>query len=179
HGSLDIIKYLVGNGVDVHKNNVLLLASKHGHLGILSHFIKNGGNNLDDLFKSASQKGNLKTVKYLLDNGVDISTAGAEALRLASISGNLEVVKYLIENGADIYINRFVKYLIEKGADIGKGGNDSLRAASENGNFDIVKYLVENGPGLDLYEALEEAETYSRFKIIKFLKKVKTPKGNV
>ncbi|PVU98785.1 hypothetical protein BB559_001310, partial [Furculomyces boomerangus] len=66
-----------------------------------------------------------------------------------------------------------------KGADIGKGGNDSLRAASENGNFDIVKYLVENGPDLDLDEALEEAETYSRFKIIKFLKKVKTSKGNV
>jgi hypothetical protein len=71
--------------------------------------------------------GDFKTIKYLLDLGVNRDID--EALLRASESGNTDVVKYLVEHG-------------EHGV---KNYNLALLAAVESNKLEIVKYLVENG----------------------------------
>ena len=77
-GRLEIIKYLVDNGADIHANDEYDL-------------------------RRAAANGRLEVVKYLVDNGADIHANDDGALRWAAENGRLEVVKYLIDNGADIH----------------------------------------------------------------------------
>ena len=79
-GNLEVVKYLVENGADIHaeKDYALRLAAYNGHLDV---------------------------VKYLVEKGVNIHADGDYSLKLATVNGNLEVVKYLVEKGADIYKN--------------------------------------------------------------------------
>ena len=69
-GHLDIVKYLVENGADIHAENdyALIWASNYGHLEV---------------------------VKYLVENGANIHAENDEALRTARWNEDLEVVKYL------------------------------------------------------------------------------------
>jgi len=78
-GLIEIVKYLVEKGADVHVNN-------------------------DEALKFASFKGRLEVVKYLVENGADVHIYDY-ALRYASIKGHFEIVRYLVENGADIHVN--------------------------------------------------------------------------
>ena len=41
-------------------------------------------------------------VKYLVENGADITVWNNEAIRMAANAGHLDVVTYLAESGADI-----------------------------------------------------------------------------
>jgi ankyrin repeat protein len=54
-----------------------------------------------DLLKNIKNN-NLDTVKYLVSQGVDITSEDDYAVRLAGYNGNLEIVKYLVSQGADI-----------------------------------------------------------------------------
>ena len=81
---------------------------------------------LDTALLGAANKGHIKIVKYLIENGADIHSSGEGALLLATEKGYLEVVKYLIEHGSDIHAN----------------DNEALRLAAESGHLDIVKYLI-------------------------------------
>ena len=54
-----------------------------------------------------SKLGNIKSVKFLIENGADVNTQnekGITALMLASRFGHIETVKFLIEKGADVNI---------------------------------------------------------------------------
>src|SRR4030042_1933252 len=73
--------------------------------------------------------GNLKMVKYLHQNGADITANNNAAIRWASRNGHLEVVKYLHQNGGDITADN----------------NCAIRWASRNGHLEVVKYLHQNG----------------------------------
>ena len=77
-GHLEIVKYLVDNGADVHAND-------------------------DEALRWAASNGYLEVVEYLVDNGADIHANNDGALMWATLNGRLEVVKYLVENGADIH----------------------------------------------------------------------------
>lgn len=84
-----------------------------------------------DKLVNASGRGDLDTVRSLVDSGVDATTYGNLAVQLASGNGHLEVVKYLVSVGADVtaydsitvmYAAAYnqlavVKYLISVGAD--------------------------------------------------------------
>ena len=53
----------------------------------------------------ASRTGDLKKVKYLVENGADVNALdewGKTPLYMASYRGHLDIVKYLLENGADV-----------------------------------------------------------------------------
>ena len=114
--------------------------------------------NKENALNFASLKGKLLVVKYLVENGADITHLNNEAVRWASYDGHLEIVKYLVENGADItdennqalrYASYYgylelVKYLVENGSDVNAEDNYALREASENGHLEIVKYLTEH-----------------------------------
>ena len=62
--------------------------------------------------KVAAINGNLKTVKYLVEQkGADIHAKDDLALKTAAINGELEVVKYLIEKGSDVrpYVDELIQ----------------------------------------------------------------------
>ena len=95
-GDLDIVKYLVKEGVNATAG--VTEASQYGHLEIVKFLVQNGANIhvLGDLaLRHASSKGHLEVVKFLVQNGADIHVLDDVALRLASERGQLEVVKYL------------------------------------------------------------------------------------
>ena len=101
----------------------------------------------------------IDTWQYLCKNGIDI----ADYVRWATENGHLDVVKYLHENGADITDRDneavicaaengrldVVKYLHEHGADITAQDNMAVRWAKIGGSQEIVDYLLANGAKLD------------------------------
>ena len=117
--------------------------------------------NMDGLFALTIRFKNqdlLKIIKYLHENGADITAENNYAIRWTSRNGYLDVVKYLHANGADITTGNnyaikwasnnghleVVKYLYINGADITVENNHAIRWASENGHLEVVKYLHKN-----------------------------------
>ncbi len=80
-GHLDIVKYLVEKGADIHAPNDLAPP--------------------DRALRQAAHNGHLDVVKYLVDKGSDIHVRDDLALKGAARGGHLEVVKYLVGKGAD------------------------------------------------------------------------------
>lgn len=145
----------------------------------------------------ASENGNLKLVKSLIDVGCDCnvkSDYGYTPLHYASKNGKYEVVEILISAGANVNAKNssgytplhcssdkgyfdIVKSLISAGAD--KEAKDtsyenSLIKASINGHLEIVKYLITvganvNEPDSDDYTPLMYASIYGHLEIAKQL----------
>jgi ankyrin repeat protein len=83
YGHLNIIKELINAGANVKDDNYPYSTSP------LSEAIKSG---------------NTLVVKELINAGAEINTKYRNALRLAIDDDNLEMVKFLIDNGADVSI---------------------------------------------------------------------------
>ncbi|KAL6618511.1 ankyrin repeat-containing domain protein [Neocallimastix sp. 'constans'] len=133
NGNIDIVKYLVKNGVDVNTDTIF---------GETPLFYKCRG-------------GNVVIVKYLIEHGADINKEnnfGEIPLFISCEKGNVDIVKYLVEHGADVNKKN------DK-ADVNKKNNFGkipLCISCENGNVDIIKYLVEHGT--DMKKENDEVE---------------------
>ena len=84
------------------KNEALTFASQEGHIDIVKYLVENGADihARDELaLREASENGHVEVVKFLLENGADIhgrDYLGSDAaLREASNNGHVEVVNYL------------------------------------------------------------------------------------
>jgi hypothetical protein len=155
-GELDIVKYAVQNGADIHKSS-------------------------DFPFRIAARKGHFEVAKYLLSLGSDVNADHGEAIRYASLNGYLDFVKYLVEHGANIHavedqplqwaaFNGYldvVKYLAEHGANLRSGNDRALIWVIKNNHLDIVKYLIEHGSQHP--NAIKKAIEYGRKEIEKYL----------
>jgi ankyrin repeat protein len=135
----------------------------------------------------ASAKGDLETVKKLLNEGSDVNAAdnnGRTALHEAAWGGKTDVVKLLIEKGVSVNaadssgytaIMRaaeeghaaVVAQLIQAGADINvRGrvrGTTPLMLAAENGHIKVIQILIDNKVkinAIDLYEETALARAY-------------------
>jgi len=148
-GHLDIVKYLIEKGADLHATN------------------KNNGTPLH----AAASNGKLNVVEYLIEEkkvNLEVQDKdGNTSLSLAARGGHLDVVEYLVEKGANLSVTNksgntpmyeamsfdIVKYFAEKGANINavnKNGFTLLHVAAANGNLDVVKYLIEEkGTNID------------------------------
>jgi len=132
----------------------------------------------DELLK-ASNKGNLKLIKTLIEKGGPTllkDDYSIQALLHATEEEHLDVVKFLVEKGVELndtgssYIEdeefqktalmiaaakgnlEMVKYLVEKGAEVDWAGYNEetpLHCACESGNFEMVKFLLENGAEIE------------------------------
>lgn len=120
-------------------------------------------NNIERLFISAATKGDLKTIKHVIENGhITFGYVIESGINLASYNGYLEIVKYLIE-----YSNS-----IDDIIDIDK--SKAIIEASAKGFPEIVKYLIEQGADItvDSHASLRYAHINNHPKVIKELRKV-------
>ena len=110
NGHLDVVKYLVERGADIHQYEyALVLTAEKGHLDIVKYLIAQGANihQYEYALVLAAEKGHLDIVKYLVDHGAN----DVEAIDLAYKNGHPNAVIYL-EN-PDFYDqeNRLHRYL--------------------------------------------------------------------
>lgn len=114
----------------------------------------------------ASLQGNLDTVRYLLDNSVDVNAQGGRygtALQAASYhQANMLILQHLLDHGANVNAQggkygtalqaasrigniHNVLFLLGKGAEVNAQGGEygtALQAASRHGHLDIVECLL-------------------------------------
>ena len=159
YGHLEIVKYLVKHGADIHTQNdyALRYATEKGYLDIVKYLVENGADihaNNDFSLRSAADNGHLEIAKYLVEQGADIHALQDFSLRWAATNGHFEIVKYLVEHGADVHAQddfclvwpaakgnlKIVKYLVEHGINI---QDYALRRAAEHGHAEVVEYLQE------------------------------------
>jgi len=113
----------------------------------------------------ASEKGDIKKVTLLLENGADVNTKdndGWTPLMHAAEKGHKEVVELLIEKGADVNIQD-------------EDGWTALMFASQNGHKEVVELLIEKGADVNAKDyfgltALMFAEGMGHKEIVKLLK---------
>lgn len=164
NGHVDVVKYLMGKGLNIHTRNdeALIFAVRNGHLEVVKYLLGQGADihaRNDEVLIRAVRSKHLEVVKYLVSQGARINANNDAALRLAARNGNLDMVKYLVNRGANIHaINDealrwsaysghvdVVKYLVNQGANIHAKKDQALRRAAEKGHLDVVKYLVSEG----------------------------------
>lgn len=55
----------------------------------------------------AAEQGHLEIIKYLHENGADITVHNNSAIKWASCLGYVDIVKYLSQNGADLTAEQY------------------------------------------------------------------------
>jgi len=120
------------------------------------------GDELGDQLLAATRKGDLATVKQLLDKGADVNTKtryDSTPLFFACERGYLEVAKLLIERGANLNVkdnfynatalswamdkkhDAIVELLIDKGVD----PSGALRSSIQNGDKRMFQMVMDRG----------------------------------
>ncbi len=126
----------------------------------------------DPVIIIAAAKGDIKTLKKLVEQGADIETKDSferTPLLWAAMSGEFEAVKYLVSNGANIHakdkINEntlhaaarggtgeIAEYLIMKGLFADEDdtqGKTPLHCAAVMGNYEVAKVLIDHGANVN------------------------------
>lgn len=94
----------------VHDNMLLSIAARHGHLNILKYLIDHGGDihhNGDEPFRWAANNGQLDMIRYLLEYCSPDREALHTGFRHGVINGHLNIVRQLISHGVDIYYGEY------------------------------------------------------------------------
>lgn len=165
HGHLDIVEYLLEQGVDEGQSDIALcFASSCGYLDVVKCLVEHGANihAFDTVaLRKAAENGHLDIVKYLFEQGADIHVKHDEALEVSAKKGHLDLVKYLVQQGMDtkaiseaMWLSAFhghldvVKYLVEQGADIHTKDDIALCWAAIRNHQGIVEYLIAQGANI-------------------------------
>lgn len=176
--TVDTLNYLIGCGVDIHKNeDILYWSVEAGHLETIKFLIDCGLDihiNIDIALRRAAGYGYLDIVEYLIKEGADIHTYNEAPLHLAASNGHLSMVKYLIEHGANPYADdncalcyaagyghfEIVKYLIGLGRNI-IACNKGLSWAIDNEQLEIARYLLNYGADVNYKDPYTEGYEYT------------------
>ncbi|KAI5837291.1 ankyrin repeat-containing domain protein [Morchella snyderi] len=184
-GHMDIFKILLDHGADIGRTahptckTVLQAAVEGGNPDIINFLIDTGVNpgvNLGGpwgqrLLELAAWKGDMTTVKLLVDSGVNINARATDAdrtaLEAASARGHIELVRFLLRVGADVNV-RVSSY---------GGPMAALQGAAAGDYLDIVKLLVNAGAYLDTkagdstgtLTALQAAAREGHIEVVRFL----------
>ena len=105
-GHLEIVKYLLDAGADVHAgmDEALRWSCMNGNLSVANYLLESGGANVhaldDEALKIASSRGNFALVKMLLFAGANVKAQNNIALKLAARGRFGLVIMLLIQFGA-------------------------------------------------------------------------------
>jgi hypothetical protein len=150
-----------------------------------------------DELSAAARKGDVATVKQLLDAGIDVNTRfryGVTALMFACDHGHLDVVKALLDRGADPNVKdtfygmtplimavspaqkkrpehtEIAKLLIKRGA---AGKEMALSSAVEDGSVELTQAILDSGglPPEILTDSLESAKAQRQTEIVPLLER--------
>jgi len=177
NNNYNMFKYLVDNGAKVN-NTLLTLAICNNNIEMNEFFKKQGAlkepKNTKKALRYAIFKKNLKGVKYLVENGVQLNNVEGNEESLLSqpiLNNDFEMLEFLIKNDADInHIKnvdhgtfftlaiqggnmKIIKLLVENGAKLNIAntwGKTELMTAAGYKNLEITKYLVENGADINM-----------------------------
>jgi len=175
-GNIIIIKYLEFIGFDITKKNQYGKIVLHyvNDINIFTYLHSRGHdiNVIDSWgetpFLSASKKGNVKILKYLYNNGVNIYQTDILGINAILLAKNIKTLKYLEtiglslnskdNYGINVYLHaanigniKMLKYLESRGFNINYKddlGYTAIFFAIINGNMKVVKYLVNSGINL-------------------------------
>ena len=147
NGHLDVAKWLLEHGADLHGRNeeddtALLLAAINGHLEVVQWLVSLGLDLTDrnlhqnDALLSACCSGSIPTVQWIIDQGVsDVHTVcnkeGDHPLSLAALNNRVGLMSYLVEaHGCDLLR-------------LDNHGNSPLRLAATMGQVGACTWLIE------------------------------------
>ena len=145
---------LLWEGVEKNNLNYVIIGLIRG--ANISKRTKRNSQSSMSVLDKACRIGNLEIVKYLVEQGADITGNKGEPIRNSILSMHVEITKYLLKRGAFIYnINsalkwaikegglEMVKCLVEQGADIYDDEYEPgpLAIAYENGHSEIVAWI--------------------------------------
>ena len=157
-GNLELVKYLIDQGVCVQHPKIILYAARSGNLEMVKFLISIGFNIHEDndrIISHAAMSGNIELARYLINQGIDVDAESGKALRSCIAIKDIDMAKFLISCGADINNNN--GYI--------------LILAAKTGNVEFVKYLIEQG--LDIHTcynmALADSMVVERKYMVKFL----------
>jgi len=104
NGNMEKVKELLSDG-EVDLDNSLCYVSEKGHLEVVKYLISMGADvhtRNDYPLGLASMNGHLEVVKYLISMKAYVHAENDFALRWASYNGRLDIVKYLVNFFQDI-----------------------------------------------------------------------------
>ena len=151
-------------------------AAEKGDFLVVKLYVEQGGNievnysiSRWNALISASVKGKLEIVKYLVENKADIEaveTNGRTSFNLASMHNQVEILKYLVSKNVNIHTKD-------------NDGNTALINACFKDSLEAVVYLIQLGVDIeerdnDGWTALRLAQYYNHKEIEEILK---DPKG--
>jgi ankyrin repeat protein len=187
NGHLDIVKYMIDFIQDIYgfsdmiygMNDVVQGASAYairyaieaGQIEIIKYLINKAAD--DYSVALAARNGDLKIMRFLVSQGINIYANCEGGLREAAKNGCLPMVEYLVDMGADVnqYYTFENDYLYEEDWSDIDSEYDILEWGSERGNFEIAEFLVDNKD--DIYknwnDALRSSSTNIRLHIEKYL----------
>jgi len=193
-GSIHCFKFLLLNDFEINKNVISSIACS-GNSDIF-HLCQYGESCSSDCLFMASKFCHLDTIKFLLDNGANLTSKNRDewtSLHFAAEQGHISVVEYLMNQGSDAneftdenytslhYAAGFghhvvVEYLYINGSNVNvKGffGETPLLYAGRMGFLRIVEYLANHGGNLNdkdgnEWNLLHYAATYSCINIIEY-----------
>ena len=106
-GELSLVKYAAKKNMN-YINDALAAAAGRGQLEIVKWLLNSGADihfGTDQSLLNACYIEDIVMVKYLVERGADIHARDDWPLYLASKQGYFRIVKYLVERGADIHSN--------------------------------------------------------------------------
>lgn len=147
---LNIIKYLIKNGANMHYVNkygdsAFIYSLKYGNINIIKYFIKSGVD-INQIYKTCeyiSNYDNLETLNYLYKIGIDLNYLdqfGHNLLYNALLNNEYDIIKFIIKHGIINGINEVMF--------------DNISRLIEN--IDIIKYLEKYGIIFDYKKILKK-----------------------
>ncbi len=194
-GNLNIVKFLLQRGADIHADNYYDARERYIRTGDYSDidnllFISEivNSKHLGDMPLIKAVKNNhYYLVDFLLQNGADIHAQDNLALIKAIHENNLQMIKLLFSHGINIGDNLvdplnvailtesvlpIIEFLVENGADLHYENDIILDSALLMGDLRVIDYLVRKGANVNFQgneRILESLIGKEKREIIKYL----------
>jgi ankyrin repeat protein len=165
-GKLDVARFLIERGADIHTNddNPLHSASQNGHLDVMQMLIDIGiaidiRNRIQMTpLALSSTKGKVEVARFLIERGADVTVRDNNGcqwspLHFASGNGHLDMARLLLDRGVDANIRRDDLW-------------SPLHLVSANGHlhWQVAELLVQCGASVGIFNGKQETPLYQAVK---------------